>query len=185
VCCATERMIELACPEHCQFLISAREQAKDREIPVLLKQMNETDVVPRMTDRTWAAMFMVGGAIVSVQRGLGAPALRDLSDSEILEAVENTSRNLETEESGLIYEHHVASPRVDAVRRKIRESFEESSKRLSSEERLRRSEILTALKFARIAVKSHLQREGDGRSYLRYLCLHYPWPDEASRPLIV
>lgn len=185
MCCASERMIELACPESCQFLISAREQAKERGGPIVFKGLKEGEAVPRMTERTWAAMFVIGGAIVSVQRGLDGPALRDLSDSEILEAIENTFKNLETEESGLIYEHHVASPRVDAVYQRIREWFEEGAKRASSEERLRRSEILTALKFVRIAVKSHIRAEGDGDSYVRYLCLMYRWPNEASRPLIV
>jgi len=178
-------MIELACPESCQFLISAREQTNQRERALLLKESRESEPIPRMTERSWAAMYVIDGAIVSVQRGVGGPPIRDLADSEILDALENAAKNVETEESGLIYEHHAASPRVDAVTRRIRESLEESSKRLSAEERLRRDEILAALKFGRAVIKSHLRRETDGRSYLRYLCLYNPWPEEATRPLII
>ncbi|MCI0486706.1 MAG: hypothetical protein L0229_08910, partial [Blastocatellia bacterium] len=39
VCCAQERMIDLACPESCQYLQEARQQTMEREETIRLKEL--------------------------------------------------------------------------------------------------------------------------------------------------
>jgi hypothetical protein len=128
-------------------------------------------------------------AIVNAQRGIGAAAFSDLDDSEILAAVENTIKNLETEESGLIYEHRAAAPRIDELSRRIRAELEEIAKDQPADARPRRSDIFKALSFMRETVKVHMQRAADdaaaSRSFIRYISLFYPWPQEATTPLII
>ena len=41
VCCARDRMIELACPDTCGYLISGREHAKARESEIISRQFSE------------------------------------------------------------------------------------------------------------------------------------------------
>src|SRR5262245_58720939 len=96
VCCARERMIELACPEACPYLIEARSNAGQREVAL---RRREAAADPRdltLSDRALIALDAVERAIVNAQRGIGGSAFHDLDDAEILAAVENAIKNLET-----------------------------------------------------------------------------------------
>jgi len=188
VCCANERMIELACPESCSYLVEARATASQREKLLLRKEAetNPRDLL-RMTERALLALNVIEEAIVQTQRGISGPALHDLNDAEAIDALENAIRNAETEESGLIYEHSAASTRISEVSRRVREALSKMAEEIPAEMRPRRADILKALTFSRDAAKAHLRRAGSqpSFSYIRYITLFSPWPEEASRPLIV
>jgi hypothetical protein len=182
-------MIELACPESCSYLIEARTSAGEREMALRRK---ETATDPRdltLNERAFIALDGIQRAIVNAQRGIGGSAFRDLDDAEIRAAVENTIKNLETEESGLIYEHRAASHRIGELSRRIREGLDEIAKEAPAEARPRRSEILKALTFIRESANAHTQRAaGDHdakRTFVRYITLFYPWPEQATTPLIL
>lgn len=182
-------MIELACPESCSYLIEARTSASQREMALRRK---ETATDPRdltLNERAYVALDGIQRAIVNAQRGIGASAFRDLDDAEMLAAVENTIKNLETEESGLIYEHRAASHRIGELSRRIRDGLDEIAKEVPAEARPRRSEILKALTFMREAANAHAQRaagDPDGsRTFVRYITLFYPWPERAAAPMII
>src|SRR5437762_7809235 len=112
VCCANERMIELACPETCSYLIEARSTASQRERLLLKKEAASNLRDLRLPERALIALNVIEDAVVNTQRGVTGPALRDLNDAETVAALENAIKNTETEESGLIYEHSAASPRI-------------------------------------------------------------------------
>jgi len=152
----------------------------------------ETASDPRdlsLSEREFLALDGIQHAIVNAQRGIGASAFRDLDDAEMLAALENTIKNLETEESGLIYEHRAASPRIGELSRRIRDGLDEIAKEAPAEARPRRSEILKALTFMRDAANAHTQRAAGNpdatRTFVRYITLFYPWPEQATTPLIV
>jgi hypothetical protein len=182
-------MIELACPESCPYLIEARTNASQREMAL---RRQETAQHPRdlmLNDAALLVLDAIGGAIVSAQRSVGASAFRGLDDSDVLAAVEIAIKNLETEESGLIYEHRAAAHRVDELSHRIRGHIDEIGKDQPADTRPRRSEIFKALTFTRNAVKAHTLRAPDdpesSRTFIRYTALFYPWPEQATRPLIV
>ena len=189
VCCARERMTELACPESCSYLIEARTNASQREMAL---RRQETAQHPRdlvLNDASLLVLDAIGGAIVSAQRTVGTAAFRGLDDSDVLAAVENTIKNLETEESGLIYEHRAAAHRIDELSRRIRGHIEEIAKDQPADMRPHRSDILKALTSTRDAVKAHMLRAPDdpesSRTFIRYTALFYPWPPETASPLII
>lgn len=189
VCCARERMIDLACPEACPYLIEARTNAHQREMALRRK---ETDGDPRslmLNDAALLVLDAIGGAIVSAQRSVGTATFRGLDDSDVLAAVENTIKNLETEETGLIYEHRAAAHRIDELSRRIRGNIDEIGKDQPADTRPRRSDILKALTFTRDAVKAHTLREPDdpesSRTFIRFTALFYPWQPETASPLII
>jgi hypothetical protein len=155
-------------------------------------RQKETAADPRdltLNDRGLLALDEIQRAIVDAQRGVGPIAFRDLDDAAMLAAIENTIKNLETEESGLIYEHPAASARIGELSRRIREGLEGIAKEAPLEARPRRSEILRALNFIRLTADAHIRRAaGDpeaSRTFVRYLSLFYPWPEQATAPLIV
>ena len=182
-------MIELACPESCSYLIEARTNASRRELAL---RRQETADHPRdlmLNDAASTVLDAIGGAIVSAQRSVGAAAFRGLDDSDVLAAVENTIKNLETEESGLIYEHHAGAHRIDELSRRIRGHIEEIGKNQPADTRPRRSDVLKALTLTRDAVKAHTLRAPNdpesSQTFIRYTALFYPWPPQTASPLII
>jgi hypothetical protein len=190
VCCARERMIELACPEGCQYLRSAREQAASRERELRAKELAaEGKPVPDVDERVMMALFIIDGAIIAAERESHGLMFGGPLDSEVLSAVENTIKNVETESSGIIYEHRAGLPRVQDVSEHIRAALDRAAEQAPADQRLRRDEILKALGIVRDTIKAHMRRGNQGpeasRNYIRHMALFYPWPEKQAKPLIV
>jgi hypothetical protein len=189
VCCARERMIEISCPESCPYLINARATAVERERELRKKEgstIGPPDV--NLNQRALICIQAIERALVDAARGVTKLSIHDLDDTEICASIENAVKNLETEESGLIYEHRASTFTIDQLGKSIRQALDAAAAELPAETRPRRSDMLKALTFERDAVKRHIQRGGDRealRSYLHYVSLFYPWPAEATGPLIV
>jgi hypothetical protein len=181
VCCAQDRMLEIACPESCHYLRSGRESAIEREREFLAKSFAATGKHALLDKRHVSAINLIEHAIVATQR----QSMRDLSDAEILAAIENVIKNLETEESGLIYEHQSPSARVQELSRSIRKGLNEAAQQMTTENRLRRSEMLEALRYLQVVLQAHLSQGEDARSYLRYTAQFYPWLQEKTDPIIL
>lgn len=182
-------MIELACPESCSYLTEARSSAGQRERLLLQKEAAANPRDLSLTERSLLALNIIEQAIVDTVRGVEGAPLRDLTDEEVVAAVENAIKNAETEQSGLIYEHSASSPRIAKVSVQIREALDKMSAEIPAEARPRRSDALKALTFTREAVKAHMRRAiGDAdpsRSYVRYVTLFSPWPEEATNPILL
>ena len=179
-------MIELACPESCQYLQDAREQAMEREQTLRMKELAEEGKMRHNIEQpVLVGLSLLFDIIAQIHR----EKVRDLKDADIAMAIDNVIKNLETEESGLIYEHHAASPRIDEIGRHIRESLDRPVDQQFSREFIRRGDKLKALKLMLGDVEAHARRnEGhfsDPRSYLRYISLMTPWPEEKTGPLII
>ena len=181
-------MIELACPESCSYLIEARTSSAQREMTLRRKEAAAGPRDLTLNEQGLVSLDAIERAIVDAQRGIGAAPFHDLNDSDILAAVENTIKNLETEESGLIYEHRTSAPGIDELSRQIRARLDQTGKDQPADARPRRSDMFKALSFTRETLKVHLRRaeeHGSSRSFIRYISLFYPWPPEATTPLII
>jgi hypothetical protein len=182
-------MIELPCPESCTYLIQARASSLEREKELRQKENLLGSRDAGLNERAFVALDRIQSTLVDAQRGIGPIAFHDLDDVSTLEAIENTIRNLETEGTGLIYEHRAASARIGDLSWRIRERLDEIAKEAPPEMRPRRSEILKALAFLRDSVNAHISRAaGDpeaARSFVRFVTLFYPWPREATGPMII
>lgn len=174
----------MACPESCSYLRDALIQASERDAELRMKDQALDRAIAGTPQRALPLVFVVQGAIVNAFRGAKAEPLRDLKDSETLEAIDNAIKNLETEDSGLIYEHH-APPRVDELSRGIREALDDINDRTPSESRFRRNEILKVLSLVRVWIDAHMRNSEEDNSYLRHISLFIPWPAETARPLII
>jgi hypothetical protein len=184
VCCARERAIELACPESCTYLQDACLRASQRDAELRMKDL-ALDRAITGAQRSLPLLFVVQGAILNAYRGIKGGPLRDLKDAEILDAVDNAIKNLETEDSGLIYQHQAPTPRVDALSRGIREALDDISERTPADSRLRRSEVLKLLELVRAWIDAHMRNGEEDNSYLRHISLLMPWPSELAQPLII
>ncbi|HKS40433.1 MAG TPA: hypothetical protein VJX74_07435 [Blastocatellia bacterium] len=178
-------MTVLACPESCQYLQDARAQSAERESALRSKDVAYIKTSEQITQRTLPILLVIEAAVVNAHRGVEGAEVRDLKNAEIAESVENAIKNLQTEESGLIYEHHAASSRVEEVSRRIRAALDDFTKKAPDEYRPRRSDILKMLDVTRAAVEAHVRRGEEEDSYLRHISIYFPWPEEKTRPLII
>jgi len=186
ICCARERMIDLACPESCQYLRDAREKTIEREQILRMKELEAEGKVRReLEHNVISAIFLTDETMVLAYR----EKFPDLKDEDIAMAVENAIKNIETEDTGLIYEHHAPSPRIQELSRRIREALEKRVSEEFSEHRLSRSDKIKGLNFVLEEVQAHMKRHqgpaSESRNYLRYTSLFIPWSEEATSPLII
>jgi hypothetical protein len=179
-------MIELACPEACTYLQSARDSVENREQEFRAREAAARgNVLPEVTERMLPTLITIETGILNAKRGINGTAIDDIVDAEILAAVENVIRNYRIEESGLIYEQTAASPRIEAVGRRIRAALDDLVERYAAEFRPRRAEILQTLERVRETIESHMKRGEGERSYLRFISLFSPYPEEAAGPRII
>jgi len=177
ICCARDRMIELACPDTCGYLISAREHAKSREGEIISRQFAEMGIKfnPNRTHMTLG--IAVDEAIIAVQR----ESYTDLDDAEILAAIENAIKNMETAGTGLIYEHKDSSKRVQELSQGMRTHLDEVVAKFPRESRPRSLDVVEALKLIGNLVRAHIRSGEDRQSYLRYIAMFHPWDGKEAR----
>ncbi|HEU4388603.1 MAG TPA: hypothetical protein VFV34_12450, partial [Blastocatellia bacterium] len=102
VCCARDRMLEIHCPETCQYLISGRESAVAREKEIRTREAERlSKPLPSLSRREVQLVQIIEWAIVRAQREL----YQSITDAEILASVQNALKNMQTQDSGIIYEH--------------------------------------------------------------------------------
>jgi hypothetical protein len=169
-------MIELACPDTCGYLISAREHAKNREGDIVTKQFAEMGIKFNPNRTHMALGIAIDEAIIAIQR----ESYKDINDSEILTAIENAGKNLETAGTGLIYEHQDASRRVQELSQKIRTHLDEVVGEFPAENRPRSLDVIESLKLIGSLVRAHIRAGEDKRSYLKYIALFHPWSKEQA-----
>ena len=185
VCCARERMIDLACPESCAYLQEARPQVAAREVEWRERERAAGILRPELGEQWLPFLLMTQHVIINAHRGIEGAKVADLTNGEILEALDNAIQNLQTGTSGLIYEHRAPSARVEEVSRRIRAALDKMIEGFPAERRPRPQDLINVLKFERAVVESHIRRGEDERSHLRFISLFLSWPEETAKPLII
>lgn len=106
ICCATKRIVEIACPSDCIHLMSAREHP-----PAVVQRQRTRDVAFIVT--TWhglteqqSRLALVLQRVVHAHR---AGAVPRLLDRDVEEAAATFARTLETASRGVIYDHQTSS----------------------------------------------------------------------------
>ena len=182
VCCARDRMIEIHCPSSCGYLHQSLMTSGARVAQLLRNHMNVSQVAKLYdNERRVFILSNIDDAIARAQREL----FNDLEDAEVLAALDNAIKNLETADSGLIYEHTQASARVQQLSVRIRDHIEAASGKLIAEIRPPRGDVVECLKFERSLVDLFTKNDGDSRAYVRHAAQLLPWPAEETLPRII
>ncbi len=185
VCCAGLRMMTIACDEECPSLRDARDATGKRLSNILsnaLAAEGYEDVTEDNEHLTLSLLIMgaVDSAIVRVRRA----HYSDLSDAEVLAALDLVLRTYETLERGLLYEHRSESPRIQHVRDGIFAELDAFTKKVGKRGgRLRTGDIVRGLALAK-KVATTLQKETDAQAYIRTASLYQPYPPRESRLII-
>jgi hypothetical protein len=106
VCCGTKRLVEIACPERCVYLTSARSHP-----PATVLRQRERDLalawvlVDKLPEPAYHLLLDFQAVVRQHRQG----AIPPLVDSDVTEAAGTLAATLETASRGIIFEHQAAS----------------------------------------------------------------------------
>jgi hypothetical protein len=179
-CCGEKRVLEIDCPEECQYLLAGRK--KDVEYfgarylqpsdPVRIEQQR------RVFGELFEAYSRFEFALAESRHSMS-----DLNDNDAAEALKLVMASLRTEQSGILYEQTADDLKVESVRRNLREH----AVRLQnpSEEggrRYRIGEILDCLDFIQGLLAKHLTAGSLSSGYIDFLARLMPRRHRLSAP---
>lgn len=125
VCCGTKRLVEIACPDSCPYLASAREHPP---AAVVRQQQDELLLLARtvrdLNERQSRLLFLLFAVVARHE----APELFPLLDSDVAEAAGALAATYETSARGVIYEHRAASVPAEQMVRELKAVLTEAGR---------------------------------------------------------
>ena len=112
VCCGTKRLVEIACPDACPYLTSAREHP-----PAVALRQQQDDlglVVPFMRDLNHRQSRLFFLVLTFLSRSPSTD-LQPLIDEDVVDAMASLAGTYETAARGVIYEHRPQSIPADRL----------------------------------------------------------------------
>jgi len=119
-CCGEKRVLEISCPETCEFLSAGRE----RDIQEFERHMRNLD--PAARERSRRVLLENQDTVAYLEYTIAQERLlsRDLTDSDVAQAIDVLLETYRTEEKGVLYEKQSDSLRVESLRRELRSVLE-------------------------------------------------------------
>jgi hypothetical protein len=188
-CCGEKRVLEIDCPESCQYLIEGREwEAEDYRKRIQNLDQATLEKNRRVLREHQDVIAHLEYAI-SRQRILS----RDLSDKDVEQAVDILLENYRTEDKGLLYEKNSDDLRVDSLRRELREIIESYRNPEGEEEigivdpkntRLHLGAAIECLEFIRSLAMAYLKDRSSSSGYVDFLARIVPREEKRSSILM-
>jgi len=188
-CCGEKRVLEIECPESCEYLKTGRERESE-DYKKHIQRMDQT-AQERHRKILYEHRNVVAHLeyVISRQRILS----RDLGDKDVVQAVDSLLETYRTEDTGLLYERTDDNLRIESLRRELREIIE-SYRNPEGEEkkgivdpkntRLQLGAAIDCLKFIRTLATTYLEDRNSGSGYVDFLARIIP-REEAQKSIIV
>ena len=126
VCCGTKRLVEIACPNDCSFLNTARNHP-----PAVVQKRQERDtnflgiIIQTFTQQQYQIFLFL---LFTVHRYRSKSSVR-LLDEDIAEATNALAATLETASKGIIYEHRPTSLPAQDLTAELAKALKDLSER--------------------------------------------------------
>jgi hypothetical protein len=124
-CCATKRIVEIACPQDCRHLESGLKHPAavvkrqiDQDVTVLMTSMG------RLSEQQLQLFFLLQSIIL----GFKPDGLGRVVDSDVAQAAGALAQSLETASRGLIYNEATPSVIAEGLRKELRLVVDEVAK---------------------------------------------------------
>lgn len=125
MCCATKRLVEIACPEDCRYLESAQ-----RHPAAAVKRQLDADVtvlmsaVGRLSEQQLQVFFLLQSMVLAHQ----PEGLATLQDADVALAAGALAGSLESSSKGVIFEEPTGSLVAEGLRRALKTAVDEITK---------------------------------------------------------
>jgi hypothetical protein len=178
-CCGEKRVLEIDCPESCEFLKIGR--ARDADVEAARHYRTSDPFEQEKRARVLAGFegpFAHLQAVIAVER----ESSRELSDADVAEALDCLLKTLRTEERGVIYEATSNNPRAEGLRRQLSmlvKSYRYPER--SGQQRILLKDAIECLEVIRAVVASHLEAGPSSLSFVDFLVRNLP-RDAKLRP---
>ncbi len=177
-CCGEKRILEIDCPESCEYL----QVGRDHESRVQrTRHLFTAD--PAKLEKRRRVFTEYQGLVAHVESTLAEERrlTRDLGDKDVAEALDLLLATLRTEEKGILYERVSSDLRVDGLRRRLRETLDAHlNPREQGVERLRIGQAIECLEVIRDVVSSHMEAGPSELSYVDFLARLMPRPRNSA-----
>ena len=179
-CCGEKRILEIDCPESCEYLQVGRahEAALENERHLRTADPKKQQKRARIIDR-------FHGVIAHLEYVIGRErrSSRTFRDSDVAETLDLLLETYRTEDRGVLYEHTSNNLRVDSFRRQLKEiveSYRQPKER--DREALRLRDTLECLELIRELVASHMETRESETSYVDFLARTMPRGQDLEGP---
>ncbi len=176
-CCGEKRVIEIHCPESCEYLQSGRRreigQAYSRHLSFSdpTRGARHMHVLSEHEDVIAHLEFLI-----AEQRRCS----HDLTDRDAAEALDLLLDTLRTEERGILYERTSNNLRIDNLRRALHEWIRTRRyPRDAAEERLRLEDAISCVDLVRTMAGSYMAAGAGPQGYVDFVARNAP---RAERP---
>jgi hypothetical protein len=177
-CCGEKRVLEIDCPESCEFLQTGRNhESHSQRMRHLFTPDPHKQEKRRRVYTDYQALVADIETFLAGERRLS----RDLSDGDAAEALDLLLATLRTEEKGVLYERTSSNLRVDSLRRRLKEVLDSHLNPPDGEgERMRVSQVIESLEVIRDILSSHMESGPSELSYVDFLARLVPRSDEEA-----
>ena len=119
-CCGEKRILQIDCPESCQYLKAGRE----REVDDFGKRIRNLDQAAQERSRRVLAEHQDAVAYLEYTIAHERILSRDLTDKDVVRAIDVLLNTYKTEDKGVLYETTSEDLRVESLRRELRTIIE-------------------------------------------------------------
>jgi hypothetical protein len=177
-CCGEKRVLEIPCPENCQYLSSGLSYQTLKKRVSKLQQQDD----PFQRRKYYEVHEQFGHILGQLEEAiiLYSRGLRSLRDEQVRDAVKLVRETYLTEQKGVIYEHTSTDPLVNALARDIMKACEEHRQIKEGEPFLRTGDALACLDVLLADVEYHLGKKPGEDTYLSFI--KRSRPDIAQTP---
>jgi len=171
-CCGEKRVLEIDCPESCEFLKIGRSREASLESA---RHFRPSD--PLQQEKLSRIVTEFESVIADLQTliALERRSNRQLTDADVAEALDCVLKTLRTEDRGVIYETTSGNLRAEGLRRQFSALIQ--SCRYPKEPEQRRIQLRDAidcLELLRRVVASHIEAGSSTLSFVDFLVRHLP-----------
>lgn len=171
-CCGEKRVLEIDCPESCEFLKVGRAREADLEA---LRHYRTSDPFEQEKRTRVLANFETVVARLQAVIAAERESSRDLSDADVAEALDCVLKTLRTEEHGVIYEAASNNLRVESLRRRVSMLVESCRyPKEPDQQRILLKDAIECLEVMRAVIASHLEAGPSSLSFVDFLVRNIP-----------
>ncbi len=171
-CCGEKRVLEIECPESCEYLKAGRQREASNSYH---RHLRPSD--PATARKYQYVLSTLEDVISSLERVIAEErrSCRYMTDKIAAEAVELLLQTLQTEDKGVLYERTSNSPEVEALRRRLRDTL--ASHRAPQEPGqmvLKLGDAIACMELIRDVLAGHISSDPASTGYVDFLARMLP-----------
>jgi hypothetical protein len=166
-CCGEKRVLEIECPENCEYLQAGRARESEQEGAHFFRTSDPHERARRVRILEDCETTLSDiQTLIAIERR----ANRSLTDADVAEALDCLLKTLRTEDRGILYETTSGNLRADGLRRQLSDLIQ--SQRYPKEQdqkRLLLKDAMETLELLRAVVASHIESAPSALSFVDFL----------------